>query len=71
VWFSRGIGHTDDPRLLQWFKEHGYWVENDFDTYSVDDLRVYAKEHRINLTAAKKRESILRIIEEHIHGKST
>lgn len=25
--FLSGIGETDDPRLLQWFRTHGYRVE--------------------------------------------
>lgn len=26
--FCNGVGETDDPRLLHWFKSHGYEVEN-------------------------------------------
>lgn len=26
VAFCRGVGETDDPRLIQWFREHGYTV---------------------------------------------
>lgn len=25
--FCNGVGETEDPRLIQWFKEHGYEVE--------------------------------------------
>ena len=25
--FCAGVGETDDPRLIQWFKDHGYKVE--------------------------------------------
>lgn len=25
--FCGGIGETDDPHLIQWFKDHGYEVE--------------------------------------------
>lgn len=25
--FCKGVGETDDPRLIQWFKDHGYKVE--------------------------------------------
>lgn len=25
--FCNGVGETKDPRLIQWFKEHGYKVE--------------------------------------------
>lgn len=27
--FCGGVGETDDPRLLQWFVEHGYTVEKE------------------------------------------
>ena len=26
--FCNGVGETEDPRLLQWFKGHGYEVEH-------------------------------------------
>lgn len=25
--FTNGVGETDDPHLLEWFKTHGYGVE--------------------------------------------
>lgn len=28
VSFANGEGHTDDPRLIKWFQEHGYTVED-------------------------------------------
>lgn len=27
VRFVNGVGETDDPRLLQWFEEHGYKLD--------------------------------------------
>ena len=27
VMFVDGVGETDNPRLIQWFREHGYKVE--------------------------------------------
>lgn len=24
--FCNGMGETDDPRLIQWFRDHGYTV---------------------------------------------
>lgn len=30
VSFRDGIGETDKPHLIQWFKEHGYKVEEPF-----------------------------------------
>ena len=28
VMFVNGVGETDNPSLIEWFKEHGYEVEN-------------------------------------------
>ena len=28
VAFVNGVGETDDPHLLDWFREHGYQVED-------------------------------------------
>lgn len=25
--FCNGVGETEDPRLIEWFKDHGYEVE--------------------------------------------
>lgn len=27
VTFAQGVGQTENPKLIQWFKEHGYTVE--------------------------------------------
>lgn len=27
VSFCNGVGETDDPYLIEWFKQHGYTVE--------------------------------------------
>lgn len=29
VKFDKGIGHTNKPYLIEWFKGHGYTVEKD------------------------------------------
>lgn len=29
VYFKNGVGETKNPRLIEWFKEHGYKVEGD------------------------------------------
>lgn len=31
VAFSNGFGETDNPHLIEWFREHGYGVEDDPD----------------------------------------
>ena len=28
VAFAQGVGQTDNPKLIQWFKDHGYTVED-------------------------------------------
>lgn len=30
VRFVDGIGETDDPRLIEWFRDHGYTLENNY-----------------------------------------
>ena len=27
VAFAQGVGQTENPKLIQWFKDHGYTVE--------------------------------------------
>jgi hypothetical protein len=29
VKFSNGVGETNDPHLIDWFKEHGYTVKDE------------------------------------------
>lgn len=37
VSFCNGIGETEDPHLIEWFKEHGYEVEEaEKDTVTVE-----------------------------------
>lgn len=33
--FCNGVGETEDPHLIEWFKEHGYEVE-EVETATVD-----------------------------------
>jgi hypothetical protein len=30
VRFVNGVGETDDPKLINWFKNHGYQVEDNY-----------------------------------------
>lgn len=43
VQFEKGVGHTDDPHLIEWFEKKGYEIES-------EDL---AKEKK--MTAAEKK----------------
>jgi hypothetical protein len=80
VAFARGVGETENPTLLTWFKEHGYEVEepqeemkqdppNDppkvpgkFDEMDVDQLKVYAAEHNIEIGNSTSVNGILKKI---------
>lgn len=35
--FCNGVGETDDPHLIGWFKDHGYIVE-DTDVLTADQV---------------------------------
>lgn len=65
VSFANGIGETDKPELISWFKKHGYQVievenkEKTLDEMSVDELVVYAFEHKIDIGKATSQSGIL------------
>ncbi|MGX8702068.1 hypothetical protein [Caproiciproducens sp.] len=71
VAFSKGVGETDNPALLDWFRSHGYKVEEteNFqvpqepgkspDEMTVAELKAYAKEKNIDLGDSTKKEDIL------------
>ena len=37
VAFANGVGQTDDPHLIRWFREHGYTVEEKPELDAVPD----------------------------------
>lgn len=60
VAFARGVGETEDPILLEWFKDHGYTVDEDekkepdkkslkLEEMDADQLKAYATERNINI----------------------
>lgn len=67
--FAKGIGETEDKHLIEWFKEHGYTVEEKtedkqedekpVDDMTVDELKAYAEGKGIDLTGLNKKEEIL------------
>lgn len=63
--FANGIGETDNPKLISWFKKHGYQVievekkKKTLDEMSVDELVVYAFEHKIDIGKATSQAGIL------------
>ena len=86
VRFVNGVGETDDPRLIEWFRSHGYKVpleedkptpiitvetpsddieaKDEFETMSVDELRIWAKDHGLGgiVRNTKNKETLLEII---------
>ena len=40
--FCNGVGETEDPHLIEWFKDHGYEVE-EVETATVDTSCVEAQ----------------------------
>ena len=66
--FVNGVGITDDPYLISWFKEHGYAVEievkpEDIENMTYKELTDYAKERGFNGIGYKKPELIKALLE--------
>lgn len=75
VAFSKGIGETEDKHLIEWFKAHGYTVEEvketeqteepdnsgekSIDEMTVDELKAYAEGKGIDLTGLTKKDDVL------------
>lgn len=60
VGFINGVGESENPALLNWFKEHGYRVEEptkelvekkevELKDMDAEQLKVYAEEHGIDI----------------------
>ena len=73
VAFAKGVGETDNPALLEWFKNHGYTVAEEekkepskdpskFEGMDVEQLKHYAAEHNINIGNATSVNGILKKI---------
>lgn len=69
VTFVNGVGETSDPHLLQWFRKHGYTVEDvpqnelkPLEKMTVAELKEYAEQHGIDLGDAAKKDEILAVI---------
>lgn len=55
VAFCNGIGETDNPTLISWFKEHGYIVEElKEETEEVAEIVEERKEEKKPPSRAKK-----------------
>lgn len=74
VSFVNGVGETSDQALLDWFRSHGYEVEEevlkeanenpeaDLDKMTAPQLKAYAEKNEIDLGDATKKEDILSAI---------
>lgn len=73
--FINGQGEADNPALIEWFREHGYTVEGEepaqtdlppveLENMDVDQLKVYAAEHGIDIGQSTSVSGILKKITE-------
>ncbi len=66
VTFVNGVGETDKPHLIDWFKSKGYKVEepadgegSELEDMDVDELKAYAEEKGIDIGKATSQKGIL------------
>lgn len=65
VAFCNGVGTTDNPELIDWFKKHKYQVveeekkDKTLDEMSVEELVSYANEHGIDIGKATSQAGII------------
>jgi hypothetical protein len=60
--FAAGVGETESPALIGWFKDHGYKVvepEKAVDDMTVAELKAYADGKGIDLGDLTKKEDII------------
>lgn len=73
--FINGQGETNNPALIDWFREHGYIIEGEepvqtdrppveLENMDVDQLKAYAAEHGINIGQSTSVSGILKKINE-------
>jgi hypothetical protein len=75
VSFMNGQGETNNPALIDWFRQHGYIVEEEeteqednhvteLDKMDAEQLKAYAVEHGIDIGQATSVTGILKKITE-------
>jgi hypothetical protein len=73
VSFINGIGETYKTHLIDWFREHGYRIEDekqdngeggegDIDGMTVKELKAYAEGKKIDLGEAKTKAEMIAVI---------
>jgi len=76
VAFAKGVGETENPTLLDWFRGHGYEVEElqeekqqnppqgsgKFDEMDAEQLKAYAVENKIEIGNSTSANGILKKI---------
>ena len=67
--FVKGVFETNDEALASKLKDLGHTVEGEadakpLDEMKVDELKAYAAEHNIDLSGAKSKVDILKVIQE-------
>ncbi|MFB6364253.1 hypothetical protein ACFCP7_09340 [Paenibacillus elgii] len=75
VMFINGVGETSDPNLLEWFRDHGYIVEEEameepaafgpkpLEDMTLAELKEYAEKNQIDLKGLTKKDEILDVIQ--------
>lgn len=70
VMFRNGVGRTDDTRLIEWFKTHGYIVDEyepekkNIEDMNSRELRNVCKEKGIAVGNTKDRDKLLEKLKE-------
>lgn len=72
VRFVNGVGRTDDTRLIEWFRSHGYTVQSDapvkaepekkpmaLETMTPDELRTLAKARGVSVGNTKDKDKLI------------
>lgn len=78
VLFRNGVGSTNDTRLIEWFRTHGYIVEdttdkpvdktlekkNKYEDMSLNELKALAKERGVVIGNTKDKNKLLEKLKE-------
>lgn len=79
--FLRGVGETNDPNLIDWFKEHGYSIieedvdlkpsEKKLEEMAVEELVAYAEKKSIDIGKATTQSGIMEKIKAAITNQAS